>query len=122
MARFHALTAAAAKLVEKNLVVYSPITMTHPIDLVLSPAGKTLGSSFWVEFDEAFMAACTAIYVLKLPDWRNSLGVAREIKFFRQRGIRPRYFEPKVFGIDRQNQRFSAAFLSREIHANRVKK
>jgi hypothetical protein len=38
--RFEKATRAAAHLVEKGHIVYSPITMTHPIDLVLAAEGR----------------------------------------------------------------------------------
>src|SRR6266404_2207875 len=52
--RFELATAAAATLVRRGFVVFSPITMTHPMDVALA-GNSTLGSDFWVKFDEAFM-------------------------------------------------------------------
>lgn len=112
LARFHALTHVAARLVEKQSVVYSPITMTHPIDLVLAEDGQTLGSDFWVEFDEAFIVHCSDIKVLMLPGWKESSGVAREIGHFEARGVLPEYVSPENYGVSRDNPLFAAAFMS----------
>ena len=79
-------TMAAAHLVEQGLIVYSPITMTHPIDLVLAAEGETLGSEYWVQFDEAFMAFCSKIIILKLEGWDRSSGVRRETEWFECQG------------------------------------
>ena len=64
--RFRAANKAAAALIRQGLIVYSPITMTHPIDILLASDGNTLGSNFWVDFDEAFMECCAEILVLKI--------------------------------------------------------
>jgi nucleoside 2-deoxyribosyltransferase len=83
--RFEMATAAAATLVRRRIVVYSPITMTHPIDVALA-GDLTLGSKFWVDFDEAFMNKCAGIIVLQLDGWDQSDGVAHEIEYFSRRG------------------------------------
>ncbi len=92
--RFEAATKAAAELIKQGHIVYSPITMTHPIDLVLAGASNTLGSDYWVAFDKAFMAMCSEMVILKLPGWQNSNGIAREIDFFKQVGKPIRHLEP----------------------------
>jgi hypothetical protein len=68
--------------------------MTHPIDIVLADEGQTLGSEYWVAFDEAFMRLCGSIMVLKIDGWLESNGVNREIKYFEDRGIPVIYIEP----------------------------
>lgn len=110
LARFNAVTHVAAKLIERRKIVFSPITMTHPIDLVLASDGATLGSVFWTTFDTAFMNACASISVLTLPGWQESSGVKFEISHFQNRGIEPCYLEPSEFGILREAMEFSAAF------------
>jgi hypothetical protein len=92
-ARFNAVTLAAAKLIEKGHIVYSPLTMTHPIDLVMAN-GHTLGSKFWVDFDEAFMEVCSEMVLLCLSGWERSSGVARELAFFRERNRPISFIEP----------------------------
>lgn len=67
-------------------VVFSPITMTHPIDQLLAKAGETLGSTYWVNFDEAFMNACAEMYVMQIDGWEASEGIRREIDHFQKRG------------------------------------
>jgi len=110
-ARFNAITQVAAKLIEKEKIVFSPLTMTHPIDLVLAKDGETLGSEYWVNFDEAFMQFCTSIYILKLPGWDKSSGVVRELAYFDDRRITATYLEPSNFGITADVDAFSSAFV-----------
>jgi Domain of unknown function (DUF1937) len=107
IARFNAITEAARCLIEQSAIVYSPLTMTHPIDIRMK---HDPGSAFWVAFDEAFMAHCGRLIVLKLPGWDASSGVANEICFFRQRGIQPEWREPMEFGITENHPEFAAAF------------
>jgi hypothetical protein len=94
LARFEAVTRAAAKLIETGRIVYSPLTMTHPIDLVLAHEGGTLGSKYWVKFDEAFMEFCSDMIVLRLSGWKLSSGIAREMAFFKEKGRPISFIDP----------------------------
>jgi hypothetical protein len=89
--RFMAANKAAAFLIRRGYIVFSPITMTHPIDMLLAGEDATLGTDYWVRFDEAFMDLCSNMAVLQLPRWQESSGVMREILFFQQKG-RPIWF------------------------------
>jgi hypothetical protein len=93
-ARFESVTRAAAELIERGRIVYSPLTMTHPVDLVLARDGDTLGSDYWVQFDEAFMEFCSEMVVLRLSGWKNSSGVRREISFFEKKGRPVSFMDP----------------------------
>lgn len=93
--RFHKVTRAAARLIEDGVIVYSPLTMTHPIDLELAADGETLGSDYWVRFDEAFMEFCDRIIVLRIEGWDKSSGIKREIEFFESKGRPVEYLEWK---------------------------
>jgi len=82
--RYSLVTEVAAHLIRKGDIVFSPITMTHPIDQFMAGADATLGSDYWVDFDEAFMEFCSEMLILKIPGWDESSGVRREIDFFQQ--------------------------------------
>lgn len=83
--RFETATKVAADMIKSGRIVYSPITMTHPIDIILAGAANTLGSEYWLAFDEAFMDMCSELVVIKLAGWEQSDGIAREIEYFRAR-------------------------------------
>jgi len=102
--RFEMCNTAAAKLIEAGYIVFSPITMTHPIDLLLAKKEQTLGSDYWVKFDEAFMKMCSAIVILCIDGWRESKGVKREIEYFRKNGKKVEYLEPESVGIFSQQE------------------
>jgi hypothetical protein len=99
LARFEAITRAAAKIIETGRIVYSPLTMTHPIDLVLASEGETLGSDYWVKFDEAFMAFCSEMIVFRLSGWDQSSGVKREMEYFREKKLPITFVDPQDFDI-----------------------
>ena len=94
--RFRLATNTAAKIISQGYIVYSPITMTHPLDVVLAGHHNTLGSDYWVNFDEAFMDACSEMIVLQIEGWDESLGIKREIEYFKAQG-KPIYYLPKEF-------------------------
>lgn len=87
IARFEALTVAAAGLIRQGHIVYSPITHTHPIDLHFVREGVNLSSDYWCDFDETFMAVCTEMAILPLPGWESSSGIKRERAYFEARGL-----------------------------------
>ena len=83
-ARYQALTDAATKLVMAGHIVFSPITMSHPIDVRLPEIRDT---DFWCGFDEPFMAACSEMLIVPLDGWQESVGVMKERAFFEARGL-----------------------------------
>jgi hypothetical protein len=92
--RFRVATEVAATLIKKGHIVFSPITMTHPIDMVLAGKKGTLGSDFWVKFDEAFMAFCSELAILRIEGWDKSPGVIRERQFFEARALPVWFVDP----------------------------
>jgi hypothetical protein len=82
LGRYKLATRAAAYIATHGYVVYSPITMTHPMDIIMGGMTKKPNSNYWYEFDEAFMEVCTRMIVLMIDGWESSKGVKREIDFF----------------------------------------
>ena len=93
--RFNAATRAAAALIKQGHIVFSPITMSHPIDVVLAGERGTLGSDFWVAFDEAFMSFCSEMAILRIQGWDESPGIIRERKFFESRALPVWFVDPE---------------------------
>jgi hypothetical protein len=94
--RFRSATLVAAEMIRGGRVVYSPITMTHPLDALLAGEAQTLGSDFWLNFDRAFMDACDDLAVLTLAGWEESQGVQREIAHFVSQGKPVEYLKPPL--------------------------
>lgn len=98
IARFEVSAKAAAHLIHKGKFVYSPITMTHPIDVAMVEEGETMGSDYWCDFDEAFMSVCSEMIILVIPGWEESRGIKREAEFFATAGKPVRYMIPAPDG------------------------
>lgn len=98
VSRFEASAEAAAHLIHQGKFVYSPITMTHPIDLVMAAENDTMGSDYWVDFDEAFMDVCSEMLILALPGWNESKGIAREKEYFERAHKPVRFLIPTAGG------------------------
>lgn len=96
--RYKTVTSVAADLVSKGKTVFSPLTMTHAIDVVLQSRGMLLDSEFWVDFDRPFMEMCSEIVVLKLDGWESSRGIANEIEFFKSKNRPVHFLNPIVEG------------------------
>lgn len=88
--RFEKAAQAAAKLMEKGEVVFSPISHSHPIDVNFPEPGS---GEFWKRQDEPFLNSCSKLVVLKLPGWQASQGVAHEVEVAEKRGIPVEYME-----------------------------
>jgi len=84
--RFKLATQAAASLIGKGHIVFSPITMTHPIDVAMVGKRNTLGSDFWVRFDQTFMERCDEFALLTIDGWESSSGIRRELEYFSAAG------------------------------------
>ena len=74
--RWRAVTRRFAELVSTGLLVFSPITMTHHAAEDYRLPG---GWAFWKAFDSSFIEWCDELWVLTLPGWKESKGVAAEV-------------------------------------------
>lgn len=110
IARFEDSARAAAHLIHQGIFVYSPITMTHPIDLVMASENETMGTDYWVDFDEAFMDVCSEMLILTLPGWQKSRGIQREIDYFQAAG------KPIGYLNKRSSMEFERSELLRHQH------
>lgn len=91
-ARYVAVTKQMARMVAQGLIVFGPITMSHPVEVIgrMPPAP----TAWWLDFDKAFMDACAECQVLKLPGWENSTGVQFEIGYFSRQRKLVTFIEP----------------------------
>lgn len=74
--RFEKATVAAVKLMQQGVVIFSPITHSHPMAVRHKLPGDW---GFWQKFDTIFIQASSGLYVLMLPGWYESSGVQAEI-------------------------------------------
>jgi hypothetical protein len=81
--RFEVANAVAAKIARSGSVVFSQVSMSHPINRHLSDLDKAGVGKLWAPIDAAFMEDMTELIVIDEPGWKESFGVAREIEFFK---------------------------------------
>jgi hypothetical protein len=74
--RFRQACKVAGLLMNKGMIVFSPIAHTAP---VADECNLPLGWDFWEKYDRAFLSVCSAMYVLTIEGWSKSVGVLAEI-------------------------------------------
>lgn len=75
---------ASAKLIRRGFVPFSPISHSHAIAIAggLDP----LDAEMWMCLDEPFVKMASALVVVELEGWDESVGVAGEIDAFQKAG------------------------------------
>jgi len=86
--RFDISNEVAARIVRNGAVVFSQVSMSHPINGHLAHLDKAAIGTLWAPVDAVFMDVMEELIVIDEPGWKESAGVAREIEFFRQRDRR----------------------------------
>jgi nucleoside 2-deoxyribosyltransferase len=88
--RFTAACYATVQLIQSGHVVFSPIVHGHP----LVWHGLPTDWPFWERIDRDHLERCDEVVVLMLDGWRESVGVAAEIRFAAELGKPVRYLAP----------------------------
>lgn len=91
-ARFQEVCKAAAALMQNGNQVFCPIAHSHPIEKYGMDEVKD--GEFWLEQDFAVLFYVDELWVLMLPGWDKSKGIAAEIDFAKKYLIPVRYLEP----------------------------
>jgi hypothetical protein len=66
----------SAELMKKGYIVFSPISHSHPIGLVMN---KQFDHEFWMNQDLPFLKFCDELIVICIEGWKESKGVQEEI-------------------------------------------
>lgn len=94
--RFRAVTRAAGHLMGRGALVFSPITHSHPLAV---QCGLPLDFEYWRRWDERLLKSCDELYILTLPGWGESRGVANEIRVAREWDIPIYYIAPATYAV-----------------------
>ncbi|MFK3708449.1 DUF1937 family protein [Klebsiella sp. NPDC088457] len=86
--RFIRCNQVAAAIIESGNIVFSQVTLSHPINLVFRHTEKSEIGKRWAPVDAYFMETMEELIIIDLPGWDKSVGIQREIAFFEQRGQR----------------------------------
>lgn len=81
--RFDMVTVNTGRLMREGLMVFSPISKTHPIS---EKCGLPTDWAFWEKYDRIAIGCSKALWVLTLDGWRESVGVRAEIKIAEELG------------------------------------
>jgi hypothetical protein len=86
--RFEEICAVAARFIKRGEHIFSPIAHTHPIAL----AGE-LPANFWYweQYAKEMLSVCGELWVYEMDGWRESKGIALEIKIAEELGLRITY-------------------------------
>jgi len=93
--RFYAVTDAAGKLFQSGINVYSPITHSHPIN----ESQRSMSHLFevWENYDlYVINKLCKGLIVLKIPGWKESIGVNSEINYANLRKLPVFYLDSEL--------------------------
>lgn len=85
--RFQLCNSVAAKIARSGSVVFSQVSMSHPINAYLADLDRAGIGKLWAPIDAVFMDVMTEIIVIDEPGWKESSGVQREIEIFKNRGL-----------------------------------
>jgi len=71
----------SADLIKRGYIVFSPVSMSHPIDAY----SDEFPQEFWYKFDFVIANRCDGIILS--GDWKSSTGCLLEKKFFENKGL-----------------------------------
>jgi hypothetical protein len=92
-ARFEMANLIAAELMKKGLLIYSPISHSHPI----AQYGLPLDWKYWQYYDREIMKICDELIVIKADGWVESKGVREEIFMASMMNLMVSYLNPEDF-------------------------
>ncbi len=89
----------AAKLIRAGLIVFSPIAHSHPV--AIHGGINPLDLGLWMRQCEGLMPAFKLLLVGKLPWWQESVGIMREINWFRGLNRPVLYIDPETLEVSK---------------------
>ncbi len=90
--RYNQVTEYLNFLVNKNTVIFSPITHNHYLEIP-----NSTWESHWKDFDFTFLRMANSLIVLQLEGWGISEGLTAEIELAKQMGLMITYVNPNTF-------------------------
>lgn len=95
--RFQAVCKAAAYLMRKGHIVFSPIAHSHSIEVI--GLQERRGGEFWQRQDIHLLRHAHELIVLMLPGYLDSAGVKWEIELAKSMRIPIRRMHPSEVGL-----------------------
>jgi hypothetical protein len=82
--RYEYAAKRTAQFMKEGVTVFCPINHCHPLAVKFEMPKEW---AFWKKHDLTYIRCSRALYVLKMPHWKNSKGLTEEIKFARSIGL-----------------------------------
>ncbi len=98
--RFREIAKVSARLTVLGHFIFSPISMNHTWTIYCDP-DTPLGTSwdYWKRYDERLLDVCDELWVCTMEGWKESKGIAAEIKYADACGMRIYYIDPITLRI-----------------------
>lgn len=90
--RFLTVSKIAGVLMAQGNIVFSPISMCHPIAKI---AELPENWEYWKELDTEYLKVCSKVIVVQAEGWETSTGVQGEIAIAEELGIPIEYLRPE---------------------------
>ena len=88
--RFTWACEVAAHFMRQGVHLFCPIAHTHPI----AEAGSLpSGWEYWAAYDRVMLFACQELWVVEMPGWDISKGIAGEIKIASELGLKIKFIK-----------------------------
>ena len=86
--RFELANRTAALLMKNGMLIYSPISHSHPI----AQYGLPLDWEYWQHYDKEILSICDELIIILAPGWDRSKGVQAEMELAKELGIKISYY------------------------------
>ncbi len=90
-------TNTGARLVMEGRNIYSPITMSHPMDVM--QRGR-IPHHRWLEVDKQIFRHAGRLVIIELEGWQQSVGINNELKWARELDIPIEMLDPVPYNKD----------------------
>jgi hypothetical protein len=108
----------SAALLKAGIKNYSPIA--HTYGLCIHGELDPLDTRIWYPLNDEMLKRCDVLIVARMDGWKDSVGIAREIKFFR-RAERPIYsLDPGTLTLARdvEGDKFEVVWIGDSCDGN----
>lgn len=90
--RFEIANRTAAELMKRGLLIYSPISHSHPI----AQYGLPTDWEYWQHYDKEILSICDELIIVMADGWEESKGIKEETAIAFKRNMVISYVLPVV--------------------------
>lgn len=119
--RYEQLTEISARLLERDIINFSPITHSHNQQEFLQ--NYDTGFDDWRKNDLAFLSRCDAMFIAMIDGWDKSYGVSEELKFAKKNGIPVKYIHivgDEIFITDTKKETIEVRTAKQTLSESRL--